>query len=424
MHVRFNITLIALLAAVIAGCAPESLPAPTGAALPATATSTTSRNVTPEPTLEVVPTIGTKTPRPTLALTATPVTLPPGDLAAGLVFSTGEGLGEASLLLMGADHTLQPLADVDGLPTETRATILSFVVSPDGKSALYVAHDDIWQLDATGITTNLTNTPDVSEINPKWWGSERFVFYVLEDNAGTLAVHAHGPEGRREIIAADTYDVSVGFAPAPDGERILIEVPVHVQFAGDQGYELWMYQRSGAMERLDLAALEPKPAIYGGNFSWSPDGSKLVGMVGIARSDNGLESVFAILDLDARTSQEAARLPIEEGHHDLLQHSDLRWSPDGSWFVFFYKDAPLEAHVNGVWVGKGTGEARHIETPDLWESPGMTDAHSQPYISPDGKWVIIDTGNNGQKLLFRTDTWEPIVWWLPGMTIEGWMALP
>jgi hypothetical protein len=430
MRCRFKIIVIGLIAALIAGCAAEADSAPTidvmptGTAATATATPTaaaptpTTRPImTPEPTLEVVPTIGTKTPRPTLAPTSTPNTMLPADLSPGLVLSQGDGDGEASLIFMDADQSLRPLLNVDGLP-QYGFTALRFDVSPDGKSALYTAHDDIWLLDSTGQATNLTNTPDVIEVGSAWWGSDRFVFYVRTDDESPAALYTQGPEGRHEIIAADQYEWTVSAVPSPDGERIAIQVPLHVQLADDPSSELWMYHRSRAMEKVDLTGFEPTPPISGGMLSWSPDGTKL-GMAGL--SNSSFESVFVTIDLEAHTSQTTARLPYEYVSHAALAYSAPRWSPDGSWSVFFYRDGPLD--TIGLYLVDETG-LHHLKTPPVWDQSGLAETHAQPYISPDGKWVIIETGNNGQKLLFRTDTWEPIVWWQPDLVVEGWMTLP
>jgi Tol biopolymer transport system component len=115
-------------------------------------------------------------------------------------------------------------------------------------------------------------------------------------------------------------------------------------------------------------------------------------------------------------------LPYSQGGHAPLAYSAPRWSPDGSWFVFYYADGPEE--TDGLWLVEGNSEAQHIDTSHLWQD-SWTWGHAQPFISPDGNWVVIETGfGNRDKLLLRAGEWEPILWQEPSVMVEGWMALP
>jgi hypothetical protein len=355
-------------------------------------------------------------PTPTTAPTPT-LAAPPDDLTPGMLMSAGDIPGEASMLLMDEAGMIQSLTHIDGLQA-FGYVLPGFEVSPDGISALYVAHDDIWRLDATGETTNLTNTPQQIETFPKWWGTDTFA-YVIHPEGGGAMLNARGPEGVIEIITPGQFEQGFIYAPSHDGERIAIVMNRYDDAHPIPAAELWLYERDGSMTQLDLGAmgLAWEAGVF--DVSWSPDGSTL-GLAMVFQSEPAPGAAILTLDVDAGSSRVVQLLPYEQGSHAPLAYSAPRWSPDGAWFVFYYADGPEE--TDGLWLVKGDGEARHIDTSHLF--PGSwTWGHAQPFISPDGEWVVIETGfGNRDKLLLRAGEWEPILWQEPSVMVEGWMA--
>lgn len=326
-----------------------------------------------------------------------------------LIRQPGEFPGVANLYAMKEDGELQHLTFVDGLIAFAYKAA-GFEVSPDGRYVLYPADEEIWMLDVEKQTTMpVTDTPAVGDDFPEWW-RDGFLHLVYEESGPVLIFNPL--QGGEPLIIASGVD---SYSASPDG----IAYTIHRYEDEKWQVELWLYQPDSDPRQLDLATYGLENLQRIGDLSWSPDGE--LGIASVIENLNGEpEAAIIVLDIDAATARIVKRLSYREGNHAPLAHSAPRFDPQNEWLVFYYTYG--EAEDNGVWV-ELDGMVARFNTNHLWqEGQGLwTWGYTEPYISSDGEWIILETGVNYDKLLVRTDDWYISKWNGVEGFVEGWV---
>ena len=234
---------------------------------PSTLTATSTREVTPEATLNVLPEVdaepvSSESISPTPTETSTPVTPTPVPLR--LAFVRGD-VGNSDVYVANADGG-DPRCVACGACDEAEPAW-----SPDGRSLAYQANCegsyDIWVADlATGAATRVTQTTDVDEREPDWSpDGSRFVYRATPKDVG------RNEDGDLFAINRDgsgSVSLSVrGRSPtwSPDGSRVVL------MSERDGSWEIYVVELSSRDTRkvtsCDANCRWP---------SWSPDGSSVI----------------------------------------------------------------------------------------------------------------------------------------------------
>ncbi|MGI8407150.1 MAG: protein kinase domain-containing protein [Actinomycetota bacterium] len=139
---------------------------------------------------------------------------------------------------------------------------------------------------------------------------------------------------------------------SPDGRLIAFS-----SYDADGVSKIWILRRNGrARVLLNLGVSE---AIEHASLSWSPDGKRIV-------YSFGSQGIF-VVDLESRTKER------------ITGGTDPEWSPDGETVVF---------SSGALWLMNPDGSERRRLTEPTDPNPG----HSEPTWSPDGTQIVF-TGN-------------------------------
>lgn len=93
--------------------------------------------------------------------------------------------------------------------------------APSGDKLAYVSGDDIWEYDAaTGVSTNLTNTPSTIESDPSYSPNGKQIVFAAMSQAGS-GIYVMRPDGSA-ITRVTWSDVGSHGLPkwSPDGKRL------------------------------------------------------------------------------------------------------------------------------------------------------------------------------------------------------------
>jgi len=201
-------------------------------------------------------------------------------------------------------------------------------ISPDGSQLLYVKDDDIWLADqVTGLSRNLTRTPDRFEGIPQWWPANPSVVVFgsvsveegVGPSAGHLSVVNIDGTGYRVLEEQST---SMGvWALSPDGQTI----------ASDTGDQAWLYRLDGSRELFDPAAYGFTGMVRIGSPGYSPDGSQLAWWLGSGSAEAGTwKTSLVVFDLGKTDHQVVYEYtPVGGGGWS----TNPIWSADGQWLA-------------------------------------------------------------------------------------------
>lgn len=349
--------------------------------LPSTDVST----ATPPASADVISLTATSemaTLRPNLVPTG-PVTPTPVPPSPGVVYQTDTGLWQ-----IGGDwqpRQLSPFANA--------------IISPDNTRLVYSDQGDLWLTTlADGVTTQLTNTPDYTEHNPKWWPAypDILLFHSLPaSEAGDTQANGYLAamslsEGWLTLLERDDMSLA-DFAPSPHGSHI----------AYDRGGEAWLYhwdlEQSEPFHENAYTGNPPTTWARLGSPSWSADGNKVAWMAAVQgeaypSAEGNWQIAAAIFDLSNST------FTILHPYNNVGRggwFAAAVWSPDDQWLAFVAEDVdPARA---GIWVVKTDGSEEH------YLGPG-----SDPVWSPDGLWLAFAQPDDPQGVtsrLVETTSW-------------------
>jgi TolB protein len=196
-------------------------------------------------------------------------------------------------------------------------------------------------LDGTGVT-NLTETEQVSELDPAWSPDGRRIAYVACHECTTSDIYVMDANGTG--VRRITKDSALDGKPvwSPDGSQIAYHSDATGYWTEEDGgfvpgnENIWMVEAEGT----DKHPVTKGPERDFGP-TWSPDGSRLA-FTSIQGSDN---SSIYIIDVDGNGKTQLTEPSLWAG--------SAFWSPDGSTIAFDVID--LATTTPDVYVMKADG---------------------------------------------------------------------
>ncbi len=270
----------------------------------------------------------------------------------------------AVMTVRGADYDLKE-HDFDTERSRDLAGVLTPQLSPDGKSVLFVARNDLWLMPVGGRPRQLTDD-SYQEVNPVFSPDGEQIAYS-SDRAGTEDVYirtlATGEE-RRVTAMEDSAEVSASFSP--DGQQLAFQ------------------DHRGATYVQDLttnAVRELVPSLFGpGRPTWSADGETLAFSAVRPYSARFREGVSHILTVDVATGEQTFHAP--GGRHTSIStrgDDGPVWSPDGSSMTFVVGSRLRVMPVDAEGVSTGNPRVLNQEVADAPSWSG--DSEQLLYVS-------------------------------------------
>lgn len=255
----------------------------------------------------------------------------------------------------------------------------SVALSPSGKRAILEARGDVFSAPAEdGEPRNLTRTPGVREMQPRWSPDGRWVAY-LGDASGELELYVKAHDGSGEARRITTDGDTWRFAPSwsPDSKKLA--------FADTKQRLRWVDVNSGELHDLDQGVFANITT-----YRWSPDSRWMV----YTKTD---ETRFASIFVASIEDGQVRRL-TGEGTNDtqpvfdpegrylyFLSDRDFNLTFSGYEFNYFYTDptrvfvATLQA--DGPPLLQAKSDEEEIDEPEGDDE--ATDAEDVP--DEDGK---------------------------------------
>lgn len=162
-----------------------------------------------------------------------------------------------------------------------------------------------------------------------FFSSRPVILYLAEDAQGVVQIFTVRPDGSAVSQLTNAAEDVSGFAPAPDGRRIVYTTSAR----GVGGETVWLMSRNGRTVQTLLSC----PNVVCHNLVWAPDSRRLV----YERREIDEMGVPAWphlwwLDTSTRISE-----PVLAGDRP---GAAARFSPDGQWLAYF---SPPDS---GVWL--------------------------------------------------------------------------
>ena len=148
--------------------------------------------------------------------------------------------------------------------------------SPDGKQVVFESDfqktskdiPDIYSMEVGGgIPVDITNSPTILDINPRWAPGGRQILFISE-RMQSLDVFLMNTDGSNLVQVTHSYMPVISAAWSPDGKSI-----VYVTQFGKEATDLYVINKDGSP--ASVVPLTQDPA-YDGGPGWSPDGKKIV----------------------------------------------------------------------------------------------------------------------------------------------------
>jgi eukaryotic-like serine/threonine-protein kinase len=269
----------------------------------------------------------------------------------------------------------------DELPGVPLGVLEGLLIYHDGTSTIFGVPFDIrsWQLTGTRIAL----LQDVT-VHPSSGG--RAALAALS-SSGTLIYASGIGQGARELTAVDFDGSQRPLSPlrgvfrqarySPDGRQVALTI----EEGGTR--EIWLHHlSSGTLQRLGADGERPE---------WTPDGEKLLYLVRDFDSPAVSINSPAVWILNIDGSRPPERLQ-EGAAHGI-------YSPDGT--ELLYRAGGPGPAGNNLFVRSLTGDttSRPLAVSSAYE-------HSNPAVSPDGRWVAYPSNESG--------TWQIYVQPYPG----------
>jgi Tol biopolymer transport system component len=242
--------------------------------------------------------------------------------------------------------------------------------SPDGSQFAFIAYPngipDVFVINADGSNLrDLTNTPDVAELQPAW--SPAGIAFRA-DPRGITGVYVMRPDGSEVRRLSGPTEFATDPDWSGDGSQIVFASGRHARFGLAVSY------RSGGYRRLTNGPwFDTDPA-------WSPDGTRLA----FARSRNRPQSDILTIS--------AMRGPVRNLTRGRGINWAPAWSPDGRRIAF----VRFESFGAQLWLMNADGSKQRPLT-----SKGSWNDH--PSWSPDGRRIVYSARRNGNYDLYVLD---------------------
>lgn len=272
--------------------------------------------------------------------------------------------------------------------------VYSFAVSPDGRSILYIVHDE--HNDFVKVADILNGSARVvgSTSEPyrvlsfgfqplAWWDGTHIAYYISkppqtkEDDTTQLKNLVVVDLGTGE---STVEPVSTLQHPSPDGRYVLSG---H-KFRGlDPDYLPYQLYDRETGEQWTVTRKDRQARFLG----WSPDSRLMLFNLTYELEDSGVKDLEVLLIVDAETHTRRVVTPEDRVAHDAV------WSPDGQTIAYLQCDPPTTGCGNPeLWLTSPDGASRR-------RIPMEESIHcTQISWTPDGSRLVFET------------TREPRIW--------------
>lgn len=309
-------------------------------------------------------------PVPANDATPTPVPLPtfapPVTNTDGLIYAD-MNLAQISKLVSGG----QVIKLMDGI----NAHFLSGMAQ-----AIFEQSGDLWlKPSMDGAPINLTNTPDLIERNPQWWGTNpaKIVFNVVGNNEAQEKGWTQTYAGYVAMINTDgseyirlTNEPSFGnFALSPDGTTIAYDVAGFPNF-----YVLGSGQQSFQPADYGTPA-SPLQGWYFFSPSFSPESRRLTWWIAADETRPQRDFMLDVFDLTNKTSSVVHSYIALPGTLGWLEPPT--WSFSGQWFALQTRG---ETTLKDLWILNVDGNMAQrvgLATNPIWSPYGDSVAFVQ-----------------------------------------------
>jgi len=196
---------------------------------------------------------------------------------------------------------------------DVRKYITNSSISPDGKSALFVARGDIFVVPAkNGYPKNLTNSNGIHERNAKWSPDGRWIAFI-SDESGEDEIYIMHPDGSDKTrLTTDGTSYRWELEWSPDSKKILNSDKLMRLFYVDiETKKVTQITKSKIWEIRD--------------FSWSPD-SRWVVYTDLVNNSTPVVNLFS---LDQGKSYQITT--------EFFESNGAVFSPDGKYLYFVSK---------------------------------------------------------------------------------------
>lgn len=229
--------------------------------------------------------------------------------------------------------------------------IVGPALSPDGRTAVFKALNDLWLLPIGGKSRRLTND-GYYEIDPVWSHDGRRIAYA-SDKAGTEDIYVLDLRTRRERRVTTTDGAEVAPAWSPDDGALAFQ------------------DHDGQTHTVDLATGATRRVLAGRNApgrpSWSADGKTLALSV-----SSGQRNQIELVDVQAGTSRVIEPAPWRSV--STRGDDGPVWSPDGRYLAFTMESTlwVLPVTPAGDPAGPSRQVTRHVAEAPSWGGDSRT----------------------------------------------------
>jgi dipeptidyl aminopeptidase/acylaminoacyl peptidase len=277
-------------------------------------------------------------------------------------------------------------------------------ISPDGSAVAYIVHSTDWDDDRydreiwlarTGQEPfQLTRTEGESSHSPAWSPGGRRIAFLAKRGEATQ-IHLIGATGGEALALTAVEDGVSGFRWSPDGKQMAVAItdPRDKQRKKvEEAYgEFAVEDEEFQMTHLWVLGLEAALADDGGatlpeadEDDEESDGKRIDGAS--EDEEKGGEETDADLDEADEDDKPSPFRRLTKG--DSFTVNTFRWSPDGSEIAFDHTPDPRVESFSKADISIVDVESGAVRLLVDWPGPD-----SDPYWSPDGRWIAFETAN-------------------------------
>ena len=241
-----------------------------------------------------------------------------------------------------------------------------WVINPDGSSPTRLTDDK-------SRTAKLPNFSPVYDTSPVWSPDGTTIAFVSNRNY-LSSIYVMNADGSNARLVTDKVIDAGELAWSPDGEKIAFSGGAR----GSIGFKLpsvdiYVINVDGG----GLAKLTRDSGVNG-NPTWSPDGKQIA--FGRIREKVSKSTIWVM----TADGSEQRMLPISQNDGSEFYGGQPSWSPDGTKILFTAYRACGVAAAGGIYVVSADGGNSRLLTSD----PNTCGGYSLPRWSPDGTKIL------------------------------------
>lgn len=231
--------------------------------------------------------------------------------------------------------------DFDSTKKQPATGILSPELSPDGRHVVFVALNQLWEMEIGHKPVALTNTP-WAKATPAWSPDGKYLAYA-SDRDGPMAIYIRNMNtGSTRRLTTPFTGAQAKLAWSPDGKKIAFESALDSE-AGSQA--LYVADvATGNFNQIFSPSQDAKGAQYEIAFepgapTWGPDSNTIALAVQQSYSTRFREGESEILTVDASTGATHIYDPYPyETITNRVEGDGPVWSPDGNYMAYVLDD--------------------------------------------------------------------------------------